>query len=158
MLSSSQFAIKQISDAALFSNVGVRDAEEVAVSSWWEAMQHATSNDLLLIRALPFVTRLNSVLESDLSRIDACSRFHDEIKAIVASIVARQCGRAEIESEHREPLVRIVAEDMSRYAFEIHTQDIQPLGFYSDLFRWYTLGHFPCGWEGDFPSGKHIVY
>ena len=30
--------------------------------------------------------------------------------------------------------------------------------FYNRMFRIYTSGHLPCGWEGEFPSGQIIVY
>lgn len=32
------------------------------------------------------------------------------------------------------------------------------IAMYDDLIRWYLNGHFPCGWRGEFPEGKLIVY
>ena len=34
----------------------------------------------------------------------------------------------------------------------------KPHGLCSLLLQAYQAGHFPCGWEGDFPEGKLIVY
>ncbi len=30
--------------------------------------------------------------------------------------------------------------------------------FFTNLIEWYRLGHWPCGWEGEYPKGKLIVY
>ena len=30
--------------------------------------------------------------------------------------------------------------------------------FYRRLLKIYTSGHLPCGWEGNYPSGKIIVF
>ncbi|WP_340399400.1 hypothetical protein [Paenibacillus sp. FSL H8-0079] len=30
--------------------------------------------------------------------------------------------------------------------------------FFLDLLQIYENGHFPCGWEGDYPNGKLVVY
>lgn len=31
-------------------------------------------------------------------------------------------------------------------------------GFYIKLMDWYRKGHWPCGWEGEYPKGLLIVY
>jgi len=33
-----------------------------------------------------------------------------------------------------------------------------PPRFYLHLFEIYRAGHFPCGWNGDWPKGKLIVF
>ena len=30
--------------------------------------------------------------------------------------------------------------------------------FFLELLMVYEAGHFPCGWRGDWPDGKLIVY
>jgi hypothetical protein len=39
-----------------------------------------------------------------------------------------------------------------------HYADLYRSAFYADLADWYIKGHFPCGWEGDYPQGRLIVY
>ncbi|PHR93461.1 MAG: hypothetical protein COA78_32865 [Blastopirellula sp.] len=34
----------------------------------------------------------------------------------------------------------------------------KPSRYYIDLLEIYQLGHFPCGWLGEWPSGKMCVY
>ena len=35
---------------------------------------------------------------------------------------------------------------------------VVPPGQFYALTRWYIAGHFPCGWRGEWPEGKLIVY
>ncbi len=30
--------------------------------------------------------------------------------------------------------------------------------FYTRSLEWYFKGHFPCGWEGNYPDGKLIIF
>jgi hypothetical protein len=27
-----------------------------------------------------------------------------------------------------------------------------------DMWYWYRQGHWPCGWEGDWPEGRLVVF
>lgn len=31
-------------------------------------------------------------------------------------------------------------------------------GFFAAQAYWYSVGHFPCGWDGEFPAGTRIIY
>jgi len=48
--------------------------------------------------------------------------------------------------------------DILHLAIESEYSDIFPPGFYASQAYWYLKGHFPCGWEGNFPKGKLVVY
>ncbi len=48
-----------------------------------------------------------------------------------------------------------VAYDVAAAAVELATGKPD---FFSNLIKWYRLGHWPCGWEGEYPKGKLIVY
>ena len=30
--------------------------------------------------------------------------------------------------------------------------------FFNELLLVYEAGHFPCGWQGDWPAGRLLVY
>ena len=49
-----------------------------------------------------------------------------------------------------------VAYDVAAAAVEIATDS--KITFFRDLIYWYSLGHFPCGWQGEHPEGKLIVF
>jgi len=48
-----------------------------------------------------------------------------------------------------------VAYDVAAAAVELATGSPD---FFTNLIGWYRLGHWPCGWEGEYPKGKLIVY
>jgi len=41
---------------------------------------------------------------------------------------------------------------------EIAVQDLTPCSFFREQLAWYFAGHFPCGWEGVWPEGRHRVF
>lgn len=42
---------------------------------------------------------------------------------------------------------------------EIMLADVDPtLNFFRSLIPWLERGHWPCGWEGDYPDGKLIIW
>ena len=48
--------------------------------------------------------------------------------------------------------------DILHVCMEAEYADVYPPGFYASQAYWYVKGHFPCGWQGEFPNGKLIVY
>ena len=41
---------------------------------------------------------------------------------------------------------------------ELEYSDLRPLGFYPHLSAVCLQGHFPCGWDGLYPSGHLLIY
>jgi hypothetical protein len=41
---------------------------------------------------------------------------------------------------------------------ETEYADIAPPSLRLDIANWYLVGHLPCGYEGEYPTGKLIVY
>ena len=41
---------------------------------------------------------------------------------------------------------------------EIIVQDEVESTYFRELLSWYDAGHFPCGWEGEYPEGKQRVF
>jgi hypothetical protein len=36
--------------------------------------------------------------------------------------------------------------------------DLYPPSFFASNAYWYVMGHFPCGWRGEFPKGQLVIY
>src|SRR3954465_6246478 len=36
---------------------------------------------------------------------------------------------------------------------EVAYSDLMPTGFFFALANYYLHGHYPCGWDGDYPDG-----
>jgi hypothetical protein len=53
-----------------------------------------------------------------------------------------------------DPPVRLV-----RYAArEVLVSDLSDLHFFRDLMPWFKRGHWPIGWQGQWPDGKLILW
>jgi len=48
--------------------------------------------------------------------------------------------------------------DILHVCMEAECADVFPAAYYASQAYWYVKGHFPCGWEGEFPKGKLIIY
>jgi hypothetical protein len=65
-----------------------------------------------------------------------------------------------VTREHKLPKAfeHTVQWDILHACIETEHADLCPTGFYANLASWYTNGHFPCGWQGEFPQGMLIIY
>ena len=43
-------------------------------------------------------------------------------------------------------------------ASEMVVADLTDVHLLRDMWYWYRAGHWPCGWEGEWPDGRLIVY
>jgi len=41
---------------------------------------------------------------------------------------------------------------------EVLISDVVPCTFFREQLQWFHAGHFPCGWDGDWPVGKMKVF
>lgn len=57
-----------------------------------------------------------------------------------------------------EGFVAQVQWDILAIAMEAEYSDVVEPGLYSQLAKWYLAGRFPCGWQGEFPEGRVIVF
>ncbi len=155
MNGSAKETLLAIEDFKLFSSVG-REGEAVKtpriVSSWYEAMDVMDKCDWdnfclnlgenyrgeLLRRDRDSTSKWNKVVEEIRPRI---TRFVDSVNLEV----------------HKEVL-DTAKWDLLHVCIEAEFSAIIPPGFYCAQSYWYSVGHFPCGWEGEFPSGRPIIY
>jgi hypothetical protein len=61
----------------------------------------------------------------------------------------------DIITRHKLPkcFLDTVGWDMIAICQELEFADLVPPRFFAERAKWYLAGHFPCGWEGDFPVG-----
>ena len=41
---------------------------------------------------------------------------------------------------------------------ETETQDLHNLRLFQSIWNWLKRGHFPCSWDGHYPTGSLVVY
>jgi hypothetical protein len=51
-----------------------------------------------------------------------------------------------------------VCKDVGTYLLALEYSDIVEPQHYGEQMEWYRLGHFPCGWQGQGPGGRRVVF
>jgi hypothetical protein len=151
--------LTKLEQAPWFACVGVRDtAAAIVLSSWQEAIEHCSSvewENLCLEAVNQFRERL---LERSVGRYRKWNDLVDELKPVTEPLVRRTI--AAVAHEHNLPKVfeDAVNWDILHVCMEAEYADVFPPGYYASQAYWYVKGHFPCGWQGEFPNGQLIIY
>jgi len=142
-----------------FSAVGRRDTEAaIVMSSWKEAIDSCSSDewqDLLLEAANQYREKLVSISRE---RFELWNSVVRELKAVTMPLVTSKIEH--VQTVHQLPKVfaDTVNWDILHACAEAEYADVYPPGFFASQAYWYVHGHFPCGWQGNFPEGKLIIY
>jgi hypothetical protein len=57
-----------------------------------------------------------------------------------------------------ETIKKITIQDIRRLLIEASWSHLAEPAFFAPVTFWYIKGHFPCGWRGEFPNGKLLVF
>lgn len=151
--------LDQLERAKWFSAVGVHDTEVAEVlSTWQEAVEHCSSEDwekLNLEGANQYRERL---LERSLARFQKWNDIVIEVKKATQPFVRRKIEAIVNQNHLPKVFEDCVHWDILHVCMESEYADVYPPGYYASQAYWYTKGHFPCGWIGNFPEGKLIIY
>jgi len=151
--------LEQLKNGDWFSRVGIKDTDAaIVLSSWPEAIGYCSSiewENLCLEASNQLRERL---LKTSKDRFVKWNDIAIELKKTTRPFV-----RQKIEPIVREQRLPKMFEDTVQWdilgvCMEAEYADVVPPGFYASQAYWYTKGHFPCGWEGEFPEGKLIIY
>jgi hypothetical protein len=159
MIPTTHATLKELEDIEWFRNVGIKDVKPATVvSSWEEAMKHCASlewENFTLAAANQLRRHIGEVSNE---RYQRWNDVVDGVKERMIPLVAEKC-QAVVEA-HRLPKVFIDAVnwDILHLFMECEYSDIVPPAFFAGNAYWYIAGHFPCGWEGEYPAGRPIVY
>lgn len=142
-----------------FSCVGIKDASKaIVLSSWQEAIEYCSSvewENLGLEAANQYRERL---LERSKERFNQWNDIVTQLKPLTESFVRRKIEV--VVREHGLPKVfeDTVQWDILHVCIEAEFADVYQPGYYARRAFWYVNGHFPCGWDGEFPKGRIIIY
>lgn len=151
--------LTQLDQANWFTCTGVRDTDKARVlSSWQEAIEHCSSiewENLCLEAVNQYCERL---IERSKERFNKWNEIATEIKQTSEPFVRRKIQA--VVCQHNLPTVfeSMVQWDILHVCMEAEYAEVYPPGYYASQAYWYVHGHFPCGWEGEFPNGKLIIY
>ncbi|MEI7685339.1 MAG: hypothetical protein WCL32_09950 [Planctomycetota bacterium] len=48
--------------------------------------------------------------------------------------------------------------DLLCCCMELEYADLLAPKYFAERAKWYLAGHFPCGWDGQFPEGRLLVF
>lgn len=151
--------LEKLRQAKWFRCVGVHDTEAAKVlSSWYEAIESCSSPDweeLCMEAANQYRERL---AERSPEQFRRWNEIVLEIKPRVQVLVLEKTKQVLEENDLSKVFVDTVNWDILHVSMEAEYAEIYPPGFFASQAHWYTKGHFPCGWHGEFPNGKLVIY
>jgi len=151
--------LDQLENAAWFSRVGDKDtAVATVLGSWQEAVAHCSSiewQNLCLEAANQYRERL---VERSMERFEKWNELMLELKKVTIPLVAKKIEGVVRANDLPKSFENAVQWDVLFVCMEAEYADVYPPGFFTSNAYWYTKGHFPCGWQGDFPAGVLIIY
>ncbi len=129
------------------------------VDSWKDAIKHCSSQSWQDL-ALEWVNQLGvRVLRLNRERYNEWNHVVDSLRPTVEQLVQRKTVPVLTSNSLPQEFTGSVRGDIFGILMEAEYSDICPEpGPFAALASYYLKGHFPCGWEGDHPKGRLIVY
>jgi hypothetical protein len=151
--------LAELKQAEWFRWVGVHDCEMVEIlASWAAAIESCSSlewENLCLEAANQYRERL---LERS---PEPFAQWNDIVRLVKpeAQALVREKTEDVIRAHNLPDVFQArVNWDMIHLCMEAEYADIFPPGFYACQAYYYLRGHFPCGYQGEFPRGRLVVY
>jgi hypothetical protein len=160
MLERTRTILAILEHADWFSAVGQAEQSSVIVlDSWKQAMVYCSALNWENVQ-LEAANRLaDALVKYDYSgRYQSWNSIADEVKILAEPFIESKITH--VVTDNRLPVVfkHFIKWDMIHIGIATEYSDIVPVEFHALQTYWYIKGHFPCGWDGEFPNGKLIVY
>lgn len=144
-----------------FFAVGERAKGVVRASDWAEAAKSCISQkwqDTCL--EADNLLRENIYANSNArpERINRWNEIVDEMEAAIVPKVKATLEPLASKIAHLNEIESAITQMIIGYGMELEYNDLIQPGFYSGLADWLMRGRFPCGWQGEYPKGKLVVY
>ncbi|WP_035061391.1 hypothetical protein [Andreprevotia chitinilytica] len=142
-----------------FTNVGRHDSEQVAyVPTWKDAVESCESEEWGSLCQEATNRYRSKLIERDAARFREWNSLIREMKLTTMPLVLQKTKGVVDANQLPKGFIDTVQWDILHLCMESEFADVFPPGFFASQAYWYLKGHFPCGWEGDFPSGRLIVF
>ncbi|MBV1830229.1 hypothetical protein HNW77_04570 [Komagataeibacter sp. AV436] len=151
--------LEQLDGVVWFRSVGQgENSKIILLSSWAEALescQSVTWKNVCLEAANQYRERL---LERNIERYRKWNEIVREVEPYAEELVKKKTKEVVQNNNLPESFIRRVNFNIVGLCMECEYADLYPPGFSAGLAYWYMDGHFPCGWDGDFPEGKLKIF
>jgi len=151
--------LAELEAANWFINVGKNDSQRALIlSNWNDAIQSCSSPQWEETR-LEAANRLREKLAKlDINRFRKWNELVKELKPFVETLVDRKSKNVVDQYALPKAFIDTIRWDILHLCMECEYADIVPPSFYIGQSYWYANGHFPCGWDGELPGGRPIIY
>lgn len=143
-----------------FTCVGMHDFQPATVlDSWQQAIAFATDRRDWESFRLERRNDLTVFLHNNaMDRYRKWNEITADLKKRIEPMVSRKITDVSVAHNLPKALEHCVRWDCLGACMEAEYSDVRPLGFYTELAAVYLKGHFPCGWDGLYPSGHFLIY
>jgi len=147
-------AAEEIKVIELFKHCGelVADENVIQVLSWDGAIAAAQSKDWGYANMESINLCRDVLVTTARERYQQWNNIVDTIKYILRDIFE------EVNETYPKDVSKNVEWVLLNYLVEKEYEDLYPNGYYQEWIKWYFAGHHICGWRGEFPDGKLIIY
>lgn len=136
-----------VSDACVVVLPGWRMAINNSSSSEWRGFKMDRQNDLTM--------ELHTNWHD---QYQAWNNIVEQVKARTIPLVTAKLASAPRSVPKVKSLRHSIDWDLMAACMETEYSAMAEPFFYRRLADVYISGHFPCGWEGEYPRGRLIVY
>lgn len=155
--------LDQLETANWFSQVGTmygitQPNKVIVLASWQEAIEQCSSiewENLCLEAQNQYCERL---CKRSKERFNQWNEVAAMLKTTTIPFVQRKIEAVVRENNLPTVFEHTVQWDILGVCMESEFADVCPPGFFASNAYWYMKGHFPCGWQGEFPKGTFIIY
>jgi hypothetical protein len=152
-------ALSRVINAEWFFAVGKPAKRSVfVVSSWSQAVKSCVGNHWLGTITEAFNLLIEEIIAKSVKRFNKWNDLSDELRAFVIPHVKEKIAPIVKRYNPPERFEQIVVLMISGLGMEEEYADLVSPGFCKKLADWFIKGHLPCGWKGDYPKGKLVIY
>ncbi len=152
-------AFDRIEQADWFSAVGQPREGPFIILQSWEAASEQCGSDEWDALTLEAANRYREAIDRrDHERLQQWNMVADDVRQVVLPLVERRV-RSLCAALGLPPIVEsCIRWDLIHFGLECEFADVFPPGFFAAQVYWYLQGRFPCGWEGEFPAGRLVLF
>lgn len=160
MNSKTKGIMERLENVHWFANAGLKDIPDATfVANWLAAVASFASSQWENVQLDALNILGQNVLARSQQFYNQWNNHVIELKPVLDDLIKRKSDLIVRQENLPIEFIGNIYADLLGAAMEAEYSDIVAPGFYTNvILDCYLKGHFPCGWEGDFPKGRLIVY
>jgi hypothetical protein len=151
--------LDDLRNASWFSRVGVKDTDTaIVLSSWQKAIAHCSTREWENLNLDASNTYCEHLVQRSPERFKMWNEIVVEVKKVIVPLVRQKIDNVVHENALPPAFEATVRWDILGVCMEAEYADVYKPGWFAAQAYWYVNGHFPCGWDGEYPKGMLVIY